>query len=115
MNNLCVLLLIITHHLINIEDIKPFMESHGFETLNLIGSTNIGAALSPEQWKYWKNSGEHEFTQLIDLLKETATNPYVLGYQLICFTLGEKNDNLFVKHMSSNTISRWIDFIYFSR
>lgn len=89
-DNLCVLLLIITHHLINIEDIKPFMESHGFETLNLIGSTNIGAALSPEQWKYWKNRGEHEFTQLIDLLKETATNPYVLGYQLICFTLGEK-------------------------
>jgi ubiquinone/menaquinone biosynthesis C-methylase UbiE len=74
----------------NIEDIKPFMESHGFETLNLIGSTNIGAALSPEQWEYWKNRGEHELTQLIDLLKETATNPYVLGISTHLLYIGRK-------------------------
>ena len=41
----------------NVEDIKPFMESHGFETLDLIGSSNIGTLLTSEQWAYWRNHG----------------------------------------------------------
>ncbi|CAM3472204.1 MULTISPECIES: hypothetical protein [Brevibacillus] len=33
----------------NLEDIEPFMESIGFETLDLIGSTNIGTLLTADQ------------------------------------------------------------------
>ncbi|MFX3634535.1 MAG: hypothetical protein ACE3L7_15690 [Candidatus Pristimantibacillus sp.] len=33
----------------NIKEIKPFMESHGFETIDLIGSSSIGGLLSNEQ------------------------------------------------------------------
>ncbi len=76
----------------NVEEIKPFMESHGFETLNLIGSTNIGTLLSKEQWEYWKNRGEDEFTQLIELLKETATYPYVLGVSSHLLYIGKKRE-----------------------
>lgn len=76
----------------NIEDINPFMESHGFETLNLIGSSNIGTLLSKEQWEYWRNSGIDEFNQLIELLKETATNPYVLGVSSHLLYIGKKRD-----------------------
>ncbi|CAG9615116.1 tRNA 5-carboxymethoxyuridine methyltransferase [Bacillus rhizoplanae] len=74
----------------NIEDIKPFMESYGFETLNLIGSSNIGTLLSKEQWEYWQNRGKDEFTQLIELLKETATNPHVLGVSSHLLYIGKK-------------------------
>ncbi|MCP1123872.1 class I SAM-dependent methyltransferase [Bacillus sp. 3103sda1] len=77
----------------NIEDIKPFMESYGFETLNLIGSSNIGTLLSKEQWEYWQNRGKDEFTQLIELLKETATNPHVLGVSSHLLYIGKKKDN----------------------
>lgn len=74
----------------NVEDIQPFMESYGFETLNLIGSSNIGTLLSKEQWEYWQNRGKDEFTQLIELLKETATNPYVLGVSSHLLYIGKK-------------------------
>jgi ubiquinone/menaquinone biosynthesis C-methylase UbiE len=74
----------------NIDDIKPFMESHGFETLNLIGSENIGAALTPEQWEYWRNRGDNEYNKLIDLLIETATDPYVLGISSHLLYIGRR-------------------------
>lgn len=74
----------------NVEDIQPFMESYGFETLNLIGSSNIGTLLSKEQWEYWQNRGKDEFTQLIELLKKTATNPYVLGVSSHLLYIGKK-------------------------
>ena len=74
----------------NIEDIKPFMESHGFETLNLVGSSNIASLLSKEQWSYWQNRGENEFRQLIELLKETATDPTVLGISSHLLYIGKR-------------------------
>lgn len=73
-----------------IDHIKPFMESHGFETLNLVGSSNIGSLLSKEQWAYWQNRGENEFGQLIELLIETATDSNVLGISSHCFILERK-------------------------
>lgn len=74
----------------NIEDIKPFMESHGFETLNLIGSENIGSVLTPEQWEYWRNRGDQEYKKLIDLLIKTATDPYVLGISSHLLYIGRR-------------------------
>lgn len=32
----------------HVEDIKAFMDQHGFECIDLIGSTNIGAALNQQ-------------------------------------------------------------------
>jgi len=74
----------------NVEDIKPFMESQGFETLDLIGSTNIGTLLTSEQWAYWRNRGEDEFNQLMELLKKTASNPHVLGISSHLLYIGKK-------------------------
>ena len=74
----------------NVEDIKPFMESRGFETLDLIGSTNIGTLLTNEQWEYWRNRGEEEFDKLMELLKETASNPHVLGVSSHLLYIGKK-------------------------
>ncbi|MDF1964232.1 class I SAM-dependent methyltransferase, partial [Priestia megaterium] len=74
----------------DIKEISPFMESHGFETLNLIGSSSIGSLLSNEQWSYWKNKGQGEFDQLIELLKETAMDPYILGVSSHLLYIGKK-------------------------
>lgn len=74
----------------NVEDIKPFMESHGFETLDLIGSSNIGTLLSSEQWAYWRKRGEDEFNQLMELLKEIASDPHVLGISSHLLYIGKK-------------------------
>lgn len=74
----------------DIDDIKPFMESHGFETLNLIGSSNLGTLLSKEQWTYWQNRGEKEYGQLIELLKEAATDPHILGVSSHLLYIGKK-------------------------
>jgi ubiquinone/menaquinone biosynthesis C-methylase UbiE len=74
----------------DIKEIRPFMESHGFETLNLIGSSSIGSLLSNEQWGYWKNKGQGEFDQLIELLKETAMDPYILGVSSHLLYIGKK-------------------------
>ncbi|WP_075618536.1 class I SAM-dependent methyltransferase [Paenisporosarcina indica] len=75
----------------NVEDIKPFMESHGFKTMDLIGSSNIGSLLSKEQWAYWQNRGDDEFNQLLNLLLETATDPTVLGISSHLLYIGKKN------------------------
>ncbi|MFD3447189.1 class I SAM-dependent methyltransferase [Microbacteriaceae bacterium 4G12] len=76
----------------NVEDIKPFMELHGFESLNLIGSSNIGSLLTKEQWEYWKNQGDEEMLKLIKLLKETASNPHVLGVSSHLLYIGRKKN-----------------------
>ncbi|MCR8993665.1 bifunctional 2-polyprenyl-6-hydroxyphenol methylase/3-demethylubiquinol 3-O-methyltransferase UbiG [Brevibacillus laterosporus] len=51
----------------NIEDIKPFMENNGFETVDLIGSSNIGALLNNEQTQYWIEQREKD--KLVNLLR----------------------------------------------
>lgn len=61
----------------NIEDIKPFFESFGFETIKLLSSTGIGGRLTKENWEYWSARGEEEM--LMQLIYETAEDPYILG------------------------------------
>ncbi len=74
----------------NIDDIKPFMETHGFETLDLIGS-NVGAVLNTDSWNYWKDKGEAEVEKIINLIKEKATDPYILGISSHLLYIGKKN------------------------
>lgn len=77
----------------DIQEINPFMESNGFETLNLIGLSSIGSLLSKEQWNYWTNKGQTEANRLIELLKKTATDPYTLGVSSHLLYIGRKKLN----------------------
>jgi ubiquinone/menaquinone biosynthesis C-methylase UbiE len=71
----------------NIEEIKPFMESQGFETLELLGS-NVGAILNKDSWDYWKDKGEEE--KVIKLIIDKATDPYILGVSTHLLYIGKK-------------------------
>lgn len=73
----------------NIEDINPFMEAQGFECLDLIGS-NVGAILTNDSWNYWRDKGEQEIEKIINLLKEKAKDPYVLGISSHLLYVGRK-------------------------
>lgn len=77
----------------NVEDIKPFMKAHGFESLELIGS-NIGAQLSNENWNYWRDKGEREFEKVIQLLTEKANDPHLLGISSHLLYIGKKTRDI---------------------
>ena len=72
----------------NIQDIKPFMEQHGFETVNLIGSSSLGAMLTAEQQQYWKERGEYD--ELIQFMIEKAEDPAILGISSHLLYIGTK-------------------------
>lgn len=72
-----------------IEEIKEFMESNGFETMELIGS-NMAAFLSNENWQYWTDKGETEVNKLINLLIERANDPYILGMSSHLLYIGRR-------------------------
>ena len=72
----------------NVEDIKPFMESQGFVTLDLIGSSNLGALLTNEQKQYWSDRGEKD--EFIELLIQLARDPSVLGVSSHLLYIGRK-------------------------
>jgi hypothetical protein len=61
----------------NIADIQPFFERHGFETVSLLSSSGIGGRLTQENWAYWQSRGEEK--QLMELIYESAADPYLLG------------------------------------
>jgi ubiquinone/menaquinone biosynthesis C-methylase UbiE len=75
----------------NIEEIRPFMEANGFETMELIGS-NVGAMLSKESMGYWNERGESERHKLLQLLIEKAVDPYLLGVSSHLLYIGRKKD-----------------------
>ncbi|MEI4770866.1 class I SAM-dependent methyltransferase [Psychrobacillus sp. FJAT-51614] len=74
----------------NIEEIKPFMESQGFESIELIGS-NVGAILNNDNWNYWRNKGELETNKVLNLLIDEADNPYILGISSHLLYIGRKS------------------------
>ncbi|EFM10063.1 Methyltransferase type 11 [Paenibacillus curdlanolyticus YK9] len=61
----------------HVDAVKPFMESNGFETVDLIGSSSIGSLLSNEQKQYWIDRGEYD--ELMQFLIAIANDPSVLG------------------------------------
>lgn len=72
----------------NINDIKPFMESHGFGTVDLIGSSSIGGLISNEQRQFWEEKGESQ--KLMNLLIELAKDPSVLGISTHLLYIGRR-------------------------
>jgi len=71
----------------NIEEIKPFMESYGFESLELLGS-NVGAIINQNSWDYWKDKGDED--KVIKLIIDKATDPYILGVSPHLLYIGRK-------------------------
>lgn len=71
-------------------DICPFMESNGFQTCELIGSTGLGAVLNENSWTVWREKGDSEFSKLIEVLIETAKDPYLLGISSHLLYIGKK-------------------------
>ncbi|WP_054710418.1 class I SAM-dependent methyltransferase [Bacillus sp. JCM 19041] len=71
----------------NIEEIKPFMESYSFESLELLGS-NVGAILNKDSWDYWKAKGEED--KVIKLIIDKATDPYILGISTHLLYIGRR-------------------------
>lgn len=74
----------------DVEEIQPFMESNGFETIDLIGSTNLGASLTNEQLHYWAEQGEEEYMKLLNLLIGTAKDKSILGLSSHLLYIGKK-------------------------
>lgn len=72
----------------NIDEIKPFMESHGFETIDLIGSSSIGGLLSQEQMQAWEDKGESE--QLLNTLIDMARDPSIAGISSHLLYIGKR-------------------------
>ncbi|BBH24532.1 hypothetical protein Back11_58770 [Paenibacillus baekrokdamisoli] len=73
-----------------VEEINPFMEEHGFEGVELIGSTNLGTLLSQEHWNMWINKGETEHKKLISFLIKMAREPSILGISSHLLYIGRK-------------------------
>jgi ubiquinone/menaquinone biosynthesis C-methylase UbiE len=73
----------------NMEDIHPFMEGHGFETMQLIGS-NVGSVLSNDHWNYWREKGDEEMDKLIKLIIEKAVDPSIQGISSHLLYIGRK-------------------------
>lgn len=72
----------------NIDAIKPFMESHGFETIDLIGSSSVGGLLSREQLQAWEDKGESE--KLLNALIDIARDPSILGISSHLLYIGKR-------------------------
>lgn len=72
----------------NIQDINPFMEQYGFETVDLIGSSSLRAMLTEEQQQYWKERGEYD--ELIQYMIEAAKDPSILGISSHLLYIGKK-------------------------
>lgn len=72
----------------NIDEIKPFMERQGFETIDLIGSSSVSAMLTEEQKQYWIDRGEYD--RLHDFLIRMAGDPSVLGISSHLLYIGRR-------------------------
>ncbi|WP_409344153.1 class I SAM-dependent methyltransferase [Paenibacillus sp. MBLB4367] len=68
--------------------IVPYMEESGFETVTLVGSTNLGCMLNDEQKAYWQEKGEYE--KLIGLLIDMAEDPSISGMSSHSLYIGKK-------------------------
>lgn len=77
----------------HIDEINPFMERHGFETIALIGSSSIGAMLSQQQKQYWEGQ-EEESRDVMNLLIEIAKDPSVLGISSHLMYIGRRKSSI---------------------
>lgn len=72
------------------EEIAPFMESFGFETVQLIGSESISRMLDASHWQYWRDSGPEEAAKLQQVIDRMAEDPALLGISTHVLYIGRK-------------------------
>ncbi|WP_127531095.1 class I SAM-dependent methyltransferase [Paenibacillus kobensis] len=73
-----------------VEEIEPFMASHGFRMSQLIGSSSVVPGIHAEQLDYWRSFGEERFGMIMDMVCREAANPYNLGVSSHVLYIGEK-------------------------
>ena len=64
------------------------MENHGFETIDIIGSSSIGGLINNEQRQYWEEKGESQM--MLNLLIELAKDPSILGVSSHLLYIGRR-------------------------
>ncbi|WP_339322025.1 class I SAM-dependent methyltransferase [Paenibacillus sp. FSL W8-0194] len=74
----------------DIAEVNPFMESQGFESVKLIGSSSVAGAMTPEQWDYWRRQGDEAYRQVLDIVIQESENPYSLGTASHLLYIGRK-------------------------
>jgi ubiquinone/menaquinone biosynthesis C-methylase UbiE len=74
----------------HIKDINPFMSENGFELVGLIGSGSVAGAMKTEQWDYWRGQGEDSYRKIMDMVFESAADPYILGASSHLLYIGKK-------------------------
>ncbi|MVP01182.1 class I SAM-dependent methyltransferase [Paenibacillus lutrae] len=74
----------------DIEAITPFMETHGFQTIKLIGSGSVAGVMNEQQWDYWRSQGEEAFRSLLAIVMKEAENPYNLGSSSHLLYIGKR-------------------------
>ena len=74
----------------DIADIKPYMESHGFDSVKLIGSSSVAGAFTQEQFDYWRSVGESEYAKWMELVYEYADNVNLLGSSSHLLYIGKR-------------------------
>ncbi|UNL83046.1 class I SAM-dependent methyltransferase [Priestia koreensis] len=72
----------------NVEEIAPFMEQHGFETVQLIGSSNLGGLMTEEEMAYWQERGEAQ--HMMNVFIEAAKDPALLGVSTHLLYIGRR-------------------------
>jgi len=72
----------------HVQDVVPFMEQHGFGTVQLIGSSSLKAMITDEQQQYWRERGEEQ--ELLQYLIEAAKDPSILGISSHLLYIGRK-------------------------
>ncbi|MGM1047983.1 MAG: class I SAM-dependent methyltransferase [Bacillota bacterium] len=74
----------------NIDEIQPFMESHGFESIQLIASSSIAGSFQSEQFDYWRSRGDDEFREVMEVIYKEAGSPYILGMSSHLLYIGRR-------------------------
>ncbi|UYO03475.1 class I SAM-dependent methyltransferase [Paenibacillus sp. PSB04] len=73
-----------------IDEIRPFMEQHGFDSVKLIASGSVVQSMNEEQWAYWRGRGPEEYQRFLNRIMEAAEDPYILGASSHLLYIGVK-------------------------
>ncbi|BBI31833.1 class I SAM-dependent methyltransferase [Cohnella abietis] len=74
----------------DIDEINPLMEAHGLKSVKLISSESVAGSMNTEQWNYWRQRGEEEFGQVMQIVMKASESPYILGAASHLLYIGEK-------------------------
>lgn len=74
----------------NSEEIKPFMEAQGFESVKLISSGSIVSAMTEQQWEYWRQRGDEEYNKVMEIIMEASESPYIQGMSSHLLYIGRR-------------------------